>query len=188
MHTTPITLLERLRQRSDQEAWARFVQLYTPLLFSWARRCGLQSEDCADLTQDVLTILFQKLPEFSYDRHKSFRAWLHTVTLNLWRDRHRRRATRPIPGGPDRLEELALPDDRAAVQEDEYRLHLVGQALRLVRGDFQPITWQAFWEYAVLGRPVEEVAHRLGLTRNSVYCAKYRILCRLRQELRGLLD
>ena len=37
MHTTPITLLERLRAAGDQQAWERFVALYTPLLYYWAR-------------------------------------------------------------------------------------------------------------------------------------------------------
>jgi len=33
MHTTPATLLERLRGDRDEAAWGRFVDLYTPLLF-----------------------------------------------------------------------------------------------------------------------------------------------------------
>src|SRR5687768_3792442 len=48
LHTTSLTLLERLRQPGDQEAWTRFVQLYTPLLYHWARRAGLQEQDAAD--------------------------------------------------------------------------------------------------------------------------------------------
>ena len=93
---TSLSLLERVCKRWDQQAWGRFVQLYSPLIFSWGWRCGLQPADAADLTQDVFTTLFQKLPEFTYDRHKSFRAWLRTVTLNHWRDRQRRIATRTL--------------------------------------------------------------------------------------------
>lgn len=33
MDTTPVSLLERGRDPSDQEAWARFVRLYTPLIY-----------------------------------------------------------------------------------------------------------------------------------------------------------
>ena len=46
------------------------------LLYSWGRRVGLQPAAAADLVQDVLLVLVQKLPEFEYDRTKSFRAWL----------------------------------------------------------------------------------------------------------------
>jgi RNA polymerase sigma-70 factor (ECF subfamily) len=187
MHTTPGSLLERLREPRNEEAWVRFVRLYTPLLYHWARRCGLRAEDCADLTQEVLTTLFRKLPEFSYDRHRSFRAWLRTVTLNHWRDRLRRRATQPLPGDGG-LDCLAAPDDLAALEEEEYRSHLVGRALRLMQADFQPLTWQAFWQHGVLGRPAPEVAAELGLSLAAVYSARFRVLGRLRQELEGLLD
>ena len=80
MNTTSFSLLERLRQPSDSAAWDRFVELYTPLLFYWGRRAGLQSADAADLVQDVFEVLLHKLPEFQYDRQKSFRSWLRTVT------------------------------------------------------------------------------------------------------------
>jgi hypothetical protein len=32
MDTTPVSLLEQLRQPADPSAWDRFVALYTPLL------------------------------------------------------------------------------------------------------------------------------------------------------------
>jgi Sigma-70 region 2 len=69
--------------------------LFTPLIFHSARRAGLQDEDAADLVQDVFMVLVQKMPEFEYNRHKRFRSWLRTITLNKWRDRQRRRAARP---------------------------------------------------------------------------------------------
>ena len=71
--STPVSLLERVRKQTDREAWSRFVTLFSPLIFYWGRKNGLQPQDAADLTQDVFTTLFQKLPDFDYDRHKSFR-------------------------------------------------------------------------------------------------------------------
>src|SRR5207248_2374355 len=70
MSQTPVSLLERLRRPGEEAAWMRFVELYTPLLYYWGRRAGLQEPDAADLVQDVLTLLVRKLPEFTYDRHK----------------------------------------------------------------------------------------------------------------------
>jgi RNA polymerase sigma-70 factor, ECF subfamily len=188
MERTPVSLLERVCKHWDQDAWQRFVELYSPLMFNWARRQGLQPADCADLTQDVFTTLCQILPEFTYERHKSFRAWLRTVTLNHWRDRCKRAANRPLPGNEGLLSELECPDDLAVLAEDEYRQHLVGRALKIMRTDFEPATWQAFWEHGVQRRPAAEVAAELGLTVAAVYCGKVRVLHRLRQELRGLLD
>ena len=99
---TPASLLERLRRPTDEAAWDRFVRLYTPLIYTWARRAGLQSADAADLVKEVLTTLVRTLPEFTYQKQQSFRAWLRTVTLNKWRDRCRRLAARPPEGATRR--------------------------------------------------------------------------------------
>ena len=74
IHTTPPTLLERLRTTTDEAAWRRLVQLYTPLLFTWARRCGESEHDAADLVQEVFAVLVQTLPAFRYDRTDKLRA------------------------------------------------------------------------------------------------------------------
>src|SRR4051812_35309297 len=87
--STSTSLLFHLRQTAPQDAWQRFVQLYTPLLYHWARkRLGTQEPD--DLIQEVFAILVQKLPGFEYDKGKSFRAWLWTVLHNKWLDYQKR--------------------------------------------------------------------------------------------------
>jgi RNA polymerase sigma-70 factor (ECF subfamily) len=183
---TPSSLLQRLRGPTEPEAWERFVELYTPLLYAWARSRGLQEHDVADLVQDVFTILVQKLPEFQYDQHRSFRAWLRTVTLNRWRDTCKRRAPRLLAGDNALLTEQ--PDDGEAFWEAEYRRRLVGQALELMQAEFEPTTWRACWAFVVCDRSATEVARELGISENAVYIAKHRVLRRLRQELEGLLD
>jgi RNA polymerase sigma-70 factor (ECF subfamily) len=187
MDQTPPSLLERMRQPTDQDAWNRFVQLYTPLLFLYARRLGLQEHDAADLVQEVFALLVRKLPEFRYEAHKRFRGWLWTVTVNKWRERQRRQTVSP-QAGEDELAELAVPDDTEAVSEAEYQRYLTRRALEVMRAEFQPATWQAFWECAVNDRPAAEVAAELGLSENAVYLAKGRVLRKLRRELEGLLE
>ncbi len=183
--STPVSLLARLRQPGDAVAWARFVHLYTPLLYAWLLRTGLQEADTADLVQDVFLHLVHKLPAFQYDPTLSFRGWLRTVTMNLWRERHKRRPA-PAPAGAA-LPELAAPDALAALIDGEYRERVVQRALQLMQADFQPATWQACWQVVVEGCPAEEVARRLGVRVGAVYAAKFRVLNRLRQELEGLM-
>jgi RNA polymerase sigma-70 factor (ECF subfamily) len=187
MNSTSSSLLEQLRQPDATEAWDRFVQLYTPLLYHWARGAGLRREDAADLVQEVLVLLVRKMPEFQYDRRKSFRAWLRTITLNKWREK-RRRTPSALAAGADALEELAAPDEMAAFEEAEYRRVLVQQALRVLREEFPDRTWQAFWRYAVEGQDAAVVAEALGLRVASVYAARSRVVARLRQNLEGLVD
>src|SRR4051812_37490198 len=146
MTKTPSSLLERLRQPFEPEAWARFVSLYTPLLYSWGRRVGLQEQDAADLVQDVFVTLLKVLPSFTYDRHQSFRRWLWTVTINKWRKDRKRPDNRMVRGQGDVPEPVAVADDLDAAWEAEYQQHLVNQALRLMRADFEETTWKACWE------------------------------------------
>ncbi len=188
MTRTPASLLERLREAPDEGGWARFVELYTPLLYYWGRRVGLKQPDAADLVQDVFLLLVRKLPEFSYDRHKRFRSWLHTVTLNKWRENAR--CSDPLAQGvaAELPADLAEDDGAARMWESEYQQLVVGRALRLMQAEFEPPTWKAFWECVARGRPGRDVADELGISLNAVYLAKSRVLSRLRRELDGLID
>jgi RNA polymerase sigma-70 factor (ECF subfamily) len=182
-----VTLLERLRGAHDQAAWCRLVELYTPLLFSWARRCGDSEQDAADLVQEVFVVLVQTLPTFQYDRSGRFRNWLHTLLLNKLRDRKRREA-RLEKALAQRSAEAELPDSITLFEDAEYQQALTRRALRLMQSDFAPSTWQACWETVVRDRPAAEVARELGMSENAVYIARCRVLRHLRQELTGLID
>jgi len=186
MNTTSVTLLERLQRPTEPEAWGRFVALYTPLLFYWVRRAGLRGEDAADLVQDVFTVLVEKMPEFEYDRRKSFRSWLRTVTLNKWRDRQRQLAARPQPIELVSVTGLGNLEHDDLFEETEYRRQLVSRALELLEPEFRPKTWLAFREHAIEGRSAPEVSTDLGVSVGAVYAAKCRVLARLREFLSDL--
>lgn len=186
MHTTPTSLLQRLREPDAESAWNRFVALYTPLLYYWAKRFGLSEADAADLVQDVFSQLLREMPKFSYRPGGRFRGWLWTVTRNKFLERNR---VKRVPTGAGDAAEAAAPDDFVQeIDEAEYRSYIVDRALQIMKSDFQPTTWRACWENVVQGRPAAEVAQELGLSVNAVHLAKARVLRRLRQELDGLMD
>jgi RNA polymerase sigma-70 factor (ECF subfamily) len=187
MEQTSASLLERLRQPGDHEAWQRFVALYTPLLFFWACRMGARAQDAADLVQEVFATLLDRMPSFQLDPGRGFRAWLRTVMLNKWRDQQRRAAVVGRAGNDAGLDDAAVPDNVAELGEQEFRQHLVARALELMRTDFEPQTWRACLAQ-VEGKPAAEVAQELGLSLAAVYAARSRVLRRLRQELEGMLD
>ena len=87
---TRLSLLLRLRDRGDSDAWTRFVDLYGPLVYGLARRHGLGDADAADRMQEVLLAVARGVE--SYDaRRGPFRNWLYTVTMNklrsFWKSR-----------------------------------------------------------------------------------------------------
>jgi RNA polymerase sigma-70 factor (ECF subfamily) len=185
MNTTSVSLLQRLREPSAQDAWARFAELYTPLLYYWARRLGMAEEDAADLIQDLFATLVQKLPGFRYEPTRTFRGWLRTLLVNKWRDQ-RRRPGLALTSGP--VPDSLTAPEAESLGEAEYREYLVRRALQVMQTEFGPKTWQACWQHVVEGRSAAEVGAALGISAGSVYVAKARVMTRLRQELAGLLD
>jgi RNA polymerase sigma-70 factor (ECF subfamily) len=184
MDTTPVSLLEQLKKPQQQAAWERFAELYTPLLYYWARGQGLAEADAADLVQEVFVVLVTKLPTFRYDRDGSFRAWLRTVTLNKHRELRRRKTTQALAPAFDQPQE----DPHRLLEEKEHRQYLVQQMLQIVKPEFPPSTWQLFDAYVIQRRTPQEIAASHGISTTTVYAAKCKVLHRLRIELDGLLS
>lgn len=150
MEITSHSLLERLRQPENSGSWERFTGLYTPILFVWAQRLGLQEPDAADLIQEVFMTVLEKLPEFHSKRVGSFRKWLHTVMINLRRAQLRKRKLAVAADAA--VADVAEPEQVDILEETEYRRHLANRALHLMQSEFSRKTWQACWEHVVNDR------------------------------------
>jgi RNA polymerase sigma-70 factor (ECF subfamily) len=191
MHEPPTTrpsLVLRIRDPRDRDAWRQFVEVYAPLVYRFARRCRLQDADAAEVTQDVLKAVARACRRFDYDpRRGSFRSWLFAVVRSKLSD-FRAREDRPdrATGDADNLDQLPARDDAEAVWEREYERRLFDWAAERVRPDFSESSWRAFWLTAVEGQSGKEVAAALGLSAGAVYIAKSRILARLKEQIRHL--
>jgi RNA polymerase sigma-70 factor (ECF subfamily) len=195
MGETPSTrpsLLVRIRDARDGQAWAEFVDLYAPLVYGFGRRHGLQDADAADLTQEVLRAVAGAVPRLEYDPQRgSFRGWLFTVVRNKLRNFVAGRKKHGQGSGDSEtrawLEEQPAPkDEQAALWGQEYESRLFTWAAAQVRGGFEDRTWQAFWQTAVEGRSPKETAQDLGMTVGAVYIARSRVLARLREQIQQL--
>ncbi len=188
--TTQASLLVRLNDARDADAWGQFVELYAPPVYAFARRHGLQDADAADLTQDVLRAVSGAFRRGDYDpRRGPFRAWLFTVVRNKLRDFLAARARHAQGSGDtaalERLAAVPAPDaGPAELWEQECQRRLFAWAAEQVRPRVQPATWQAFWRTAVDGASGQEVAAELGLTVAAVYLAKSRVMAALREQIR----
>jgi RNA polymerase sigma-70 factor (ECF subfamily) len=186
------SLLVRIRDAQDAEAWTQFVDLYAPLVYGFARRRGLQDADAADLTQEVLRAVVRAAQRQDYDPKKGhFRNWLFTIALNKLRNFRTGRRRHP-PGSGDSADQVRLeehPDrasDDAAWWEREYEQRLFDWAAEHVRGEFEESTWQAFWCTAIDGTAAKEVGASLGMSVGAVYIAKSRVLARLKASIEQL--
>ena len=186
------SLLQRARLR-DAAAWERMIALYGPLVLGWCRAWGLREADAADAFQEVFQAVAAHLPGFHRGRAGgTFRGWLWTITRNKVNDHYRRDAREPAGiGGSEARDLLARvagagpPDEAGGEAADTALLH---RALAMIRGEFEPRTWEAFWHTAVDGRAAADVAADLGMTPGAVRVAKSRVLHRLRTDLEDLLD
>lgn len=194
MIETSISLLERLREAPNGEAWERLVAIYTPLLRHWLDRHGLGEADRDDLTQDVLAIVVRRLPAFEHNQRRgAFRNWLRLIVTHRLRDFWRAGRSRPAAvGGSDFLQWLdALEDPASSLScrwNEEHDRHVLQTVLRQIESHFEPTTWQAFQRVVRDGRRPADAAAELGISVNAVLLAKSRVLRRLRQECRGLTD
>jgi RNA polymerase sigma-70 factor (ECF subfamily) len=185
-------LLDRART-NEPAAWEKLVELYSPLVYHWCRQAGLSQDDTADVFQDVFQSVARNLARFHREKSSdSFRGWLRTITRNKVNDHFRRlRGEAVAAGGSDaqmRIEAVPDPlgpDDESS--EENLTRRQLHQALAWIRGEFEERTWQAFWKVQMEERGTDEVAAELGMTQAAVRKAKYRVLRRLREELKDLL-
>jgi RNA polymerase sigma-70 factor (ECF subfamily) len=186
---TSLTLLQRARNR-DEEAWQRLVYLYAPLIDRWCGFQGVRGADADDVRQEVFRAVAGGLDTFRRDRPgDTFRGWLRGITRFKLLDHIRSRQERPeAQGGTDahhRLQQVAGPEFPEETEDDLGGLYR--RTLELVRGEFEPQTWQAFWRSAVDGHSPADIAADLGVTPAAVRKAKSRVLFRIRQEIGDLI-
>jgi RNA polymerase sigma-70 factor (ECF subfamily) len=184
--------LLRLRDPRDHEAWRQFVDLYTPLIYQFARKRGLQDADAADVTQIVLQALTRNIHALDYDpRRGTFRGWLFAVVRNHLHNLLARLKRSPQGTGDPGVHQLlqtqpARADEEEALWEQEYARQLFVWAAEQVRCGFEDSSWQAFWQTAVEGKSARETAQALGMTVGAVYTAKSRVLDRIRKKTQQL--
>ncbi len=185
---TSQTLIGRLARDPSNEAWNEFVDRYAPTVFTWAWQSGLQDSDAADVTQEVLLKLLEKMRVFQYDpKRGSFRGWLKTITVNSARDCGRRLARTPC--GPDGLSSVGDPgswDELGRRIEQEYQHQLLAQAESVVKGIVTSTTWQVYEMSIKQCMAARLVAVSLNLKIAEVYVAKSRVLKRIKEVVQQI--
>ncbi|MBI5764015.1 MAG: sigma-70 family RNA polymerase sigma factor [Planctomycetes bacterium] len=180
--TTHGTLLARIANPGDAEAWPEFCAKYEEMIRAFARRQGVMGANADDIVQDVLMSLSKAMPGFEYRPEKGkFRSYLKTVVVRSiyrWRERESGEARAQ---DVDEISRAADNDEAlSVVWEEEWRQHHLRRAMRMIQAEFNAADLACFQAYVVDGEGAAEVASRMGMTTSHVYDAKYRILNRLR--------
>ena len=184
------SILIRLRDHSDRDAWRHFEDVYRGVIRRVAVRFGMQNADAADLGQEVLIRVSKSIDGFDHDQtHAKFRTWLGQVIRSAVIDHHRRRPRDQGSGLTevhDQLAQLVDPNDQSSFDRafhSECRSEVFRWAARRIRGEFAESSWLAFWRTSVERQSVDAVAEQLGRTTGAIYTSRSRIMRRLREEV-----
>ena len=107
--TRPLILSDACNSPTPAKPGAASCSFTRPCSTRGPRAPACVMVHASDLVQDVLVVLVQELPRFAYDRRKSFRAWLHKVTINKWRENHRRQVPCRSTRKPDHWPRFPAP-------------------------------------------------------------------------------
>lgn len=183
------SLLIRLRDSGDEQAWFEFVEIYRPAIVRLGGLKGLQPADCEDLAQKVFVSVAGAIERWEPDSQKAkFRTWLFTIANRHVIDALRRQAAREVPGGTQlelRLAEEAARQEDSRILRTELRRQVFHRVAALVRDEFAEGTWQSFWLMAVEGLSAEDASKRVGKTAGAVYAAKARVMRRIVEHIQS---
>ena len=186
---TRASLLFRLRDSRDQQAWATFLEIYQPLIYRLARQRHMQDADAREVTQEVLLRVAGAIDQWETDRSRgTFRGWLTTITRNLVVNFLINRSRHPRGSGDSefrrKFDEVPAPEiDESVLFDVEVKRQIFRWAAEQIRHEFRETHWQAFWKTAVGGQSPANVASELGISVGLVYVSRNRIMKRLRDKV-----
>ena len=193
------SLLGRLQQWEDDKSWREFFDTYWRIIYSAARKAGLNDMDAQEVVQETVLSVAKEMKADKYRPELgSFKGWLKKITSRRIADQFRKRpqARFELPDPSKTTSGVApiekLPDPASAEDvvdanwEADWRQNLIDRALELVRNEVSPFQFQIFDLYVMRGHSAAEVAQALGVSRTQVFLAKHRISALVSKTVRRL--
>ena len=191
---TSKSLLNRAKEDLKNEDWFVLVGIYEPLIAGWLRRCAITETDVLDLTQDVLLALATQISLFDHNgRPGAFRSWLKKISLNRVR-RHWAKRKKELPiaeasASVNLVEQVSDPQsDHWKRWDREHDQFVLEKIIQFIGLEFDKTTMVAFRRAAINEEPAKTIAKDLNVSVGQVYKFKYRVMKRLFEESKGLID
>ena len=204
---TRASLVNRMKNLSDDASWREFFEIYWELIYNLARKTGLTDSEAQDVVQDTVLGVSRNIGSFeSRGPYGSFKAWLLQQTRWRIADQFRKRnkfAVTSEPASWDHRRQAGDTDDStgtatvnripdpASVEMDkgwdaEWEKHLLKVALDRVKAQTSDRQFQMFDLHALQGLSAKETARTLGTSVIAVHMATSRLRRRLQREVTRL--
>ena len=185
------SLLLRVKDAGNREAWEQFSQIYRPVVYRMARARGMQDADAQDLAQKVLFAVSQSLPSWEQSPEGGkFRHWLRRVAKNAVLNALARHPRDRAGGGTTAIELLQQQIESSREVEDsvdlEFRRQMFRRAALLVQQRTSETNWRAFCLTMLDGLSIDDASKKLGVSVGTVYAARSRVMRRVREAVRAL--
>ncbi len=192
---TRASLILRLQDSQDSDAWTDFVEIYEPLLLALCRKFAMQDSDAVEATQEILLRLSQVVGQWKSKEQEegSFRGWLYRVSRNvIVRFLQKKRRGELAIGSSDiyrLVNQSPDPSCEETIEFDlEFRRRVFNWACHQIQNEVQPKTWQAFWKTQIEKLSVETAAEQLSMSAGSIYIARSRVMKKLRETVQRQID
>jgi RNA polymerase sigma-70 factor (ECF subfamily) len=191
------SLISRLRNVGDQDAWQEFFDTYWKLIYSVARKAGCTEQEAEDVVQETTVTVTKCIQEYRYDpKVCSFKNWLRQKTQ--WRiiDQVRKRPPKFVEGcappsdtsNTPPIERIPDPEtlELDSVWDQEWQKNLIDAAMERVKGRVKPEHYQIFYLSAVRHLGPKRIAETMGVSFAQVYVVRHRVAALVRKEVRLL--
>ena len=194
------SIIEKLGDWEDQEAWNRFHQTYWRVIYAFAKQSGLTNEEAMDVVQETVLSVAKQFRNGQFNREAgTFKSWLRNLTRWRVADQFRKRKAQiddsphrspSDTGGTMTFDRFA--DGNEPFSEDawerEWQKNALEVACRRIREQVSPRQYQIYDCYVLQEWDVARVCRELGVNTAQVYLAKHRLQKLFRKEIRLLKD
>ncbi|MDD7983713.1 RNA polymerase sigma factor [Lentisphaera marina] len=193
-YRTRHTLLDRIKNPNDADAWQEFMEFYKSYIYVIIRSMNIKADDADDILQQISLKLWKNLPQHQHDPEKGkFRAWVSTVSKNTVISfiKKQQVLTQKLDilqqkEEMDYLQSIKAPEIEQIAQK-EWEVFITNTALRKLEEYFTAKAIEAF-KLHLQAIEAAEIANTLAVSRDSVYKYISRVKLRFIEEIQRLKE
>ena len=189
-YKTRQTLLQKVKNKHDDESWEDFVYYYKCFIYVVCRRMNLNHHDSEEIVQKVLLISWKKLPDFKYDSSKKFRGWLCDLTFKCVKDFYRavKRYNNKLKNASEKQQSLDFDTNETEIEkiaEEEWTSYIASMALMNIKDKLSDKMLKVF-EMLTKGGTPSSISEEMGIPPNTISVYKKRVIAKLSEEINRL--